>query len=478
MGWPIPCISAARESKAPSGWLVIGLCVVCFVVGAVLTLLLWPSASGTARNPRFWACIVGAPTVAVVVLVAVIFHWYLMDVFYWAFWSVKRLVIDLAWRRWARANLAITAFRTLTPEPELAERIAGLAGKAPSNKLEIETLQGFDADLHANRTEVVIKRLLDELRPTLDQMGSRQVLRVVVCGGRSDESQDLGDAVDRHWRSNSILPHAQVEVVSEVSWLGVERYVRQQRGALLLLCAQLHDAGEEERRFTETAVGLLFEPVTSARRPGTTPVRLFRSMPTAIESMAADLRQLGDAGAVELAKLRMGWTCGLGKPEKYALTQGITDCGLALKGGANGLINLDDCIGPVGPISPWISLALVAELASYGQGAQLIALHEANTVRLAVAALAGTSVALEAPGEASRNLGAAAVLVCMSPWVAALLAAIVNPANAFFWILGGIGAAGLLAILLMFIHPLIVQTRVERDIQDAGGRMPTDAIEA
>ncbi len=478
MGWPIPRIPVVREAKAPSVWLVVGLCAVCFLVGAILTLLLWPSASSTAQNPRFWACIVGAPTVAAILLVMTIFHWHWMDVLYRTFWNVMTRAIDLAWRRWARANVAITAFATLSPEGDLAEKIAGLAGNAPQNKIEVQTLQGFEADLHASRTEIVLARLLEDLKPTLDQLGSRQTLRVLVWSGKSGEPHGLGEAVSRRWRSTSILPHAQVEVVPEVSWPGVERYVRQQRGALVLLCAQLHDAGDEAHQYSETAVGLLFEPVKSVRRPGIAPVRLFRSMPTAIESLGADLRQFGDAGAVELARFRMGWSCGLGKPEKYALTQAITDCGLALKGGANGLISLDDCIGPVGPISPWISLALVSELAGYGQGAQLIALQEGNTLRLAAAALTESSAALESPGEATRNLGAGAVLVCLSPWIALLLAVLVHPANTFVWILGGIGVAIFLAILLLFIHPLIVQTRVERDIKDAGGRLPNDAIEA
>ncbi|WP_322028900.1 hypothetical protein [Paraburkholderia sp. J76] len=477
MGWPIPRIPVVREAKAPSVWLIAGLCVVCYFVAAILTLLLWPSASGTARNPRFWACIAGAPTVAVILLVMTIFHWHWMDVLYRTFWNVLARAIDLAWRRWARLNVAITAFSTLAPESELAEKIAGLAGNAPQNKTEVRTLQGFEADLHTSRTEIVLARLLDDLKPTLDQLGSRQILRVVVWAGKCDEPSGLGDALARRWRSTSILPHAQVEVVSEVSWSSVERYVRQ-GGALLLLCAQLHDAGEEAPQYTEIAVGLLFEPVTSARRPGISPVRLFRSMPTAIESLGADLRQFGGAGAIELAKFRMGWSCGLGKPEKYALAQAITDCGLALKGGANGLISLDDCIGPVGPFSPWISLALVTELAGYGQGAQLLALQEGNTLRLAAAALTESSVPLEAPGEASRNLGAGAVLVCLSLWIALLLAVLVRPANTFVWILGGIGVAILLAILLLFIHPWIVQTRVERDIKDAGGHLPNDAIEA
>lgn len=478
MGWPVPHLPEEQQTKPISAWLIVGLCAFCLFVGVILTLLLWPSASGTARDPRFWACLFGFPAAASIALIALAFHLHSMETFYSGLWSVARRAIDVAWCRWARESLAIAAFVTVTPEVELAERIAGLSGDAPRNKNKVLKLEDVKADFKSSRTEVALSHMVKDLKPRLDILGSRQTLRVLVWTGGGTEPTGLVEAVKALWKEYSILPHGQIEFVSELVLSGVERYVRQQRSPLLLLCAQLQDTGEDTQQFTEAAVGLLFEPVNIVRRSDVAPVRLYRSMPAAIESLGADLRQLGKVGAIELPRLRMGWGCGLGNAEKYALMQAITDCGLALKGGANGLISLDDCIGPAGPISPWVSLALIAELAQYGQGAQLFALQDGGKLRLGVAALGDATPSLEPGGAASRQLGAASILVCLAPWVALLTTVVMRPAKTFAWVMTGIGIAGALALVLLLLHPLSVRARVDRDIEEAGGRLPTETTES
>jgi hypothetical protein len=474
MGWPVPSVPDGQEPSPPSPWFIVALCVVCLVVGTALTLLLWPTARGTAGNFRFWTCLAGLPAVVAVILVAALFHLYGMQKLYRDCWDDCCKALDRAWRAWARRHVALTAFSTLTPESDLAERIAGLAGEAPKNKTKVLTLEGFDSDFRANRIESVLNHLIERLKPALDELRAEQTVRALVLTGSQAEGEAIRTMTEGLWRRLDIRPHIEVTPIAELRWTTIEDYAVRERTPLLILCAQLHDAGAHLQQFTEAATGLLLEHAVRRTRDGLPAVRIFRSIPTAIESFKADLAQLGEMGPVELAKLRIGWSCGLGKAERYALEEALVSGRIVLKGGSKGITQLDDCIGPTGPINPWLSLGLAAELVQYGQGAQLLAVQDGNRVRMAVADALTPTVTEARGGDRTRDLRGAATLICAAPWIAILLAVIFRPVDTFPWIMAGIASAVLLTLLLLLLHPVMVESRAARDVEAAGGRLPVD----
>lgn len=474
MGWPVPSVPEGQAPSPPSPWFIVALCVVCLVVGVALTLLLWPTARGTAGNFRFWACLAGVPAVSAVILVAAVFHMYGMQKLYRDCWDDCCRLVDRVWRAWARSHVALTAFATLTPESDLAERIAGLAGEAPKNKTKVLRLEGFDSDFRASRIESVLNHLLERLKPALDELRAEQTVRALVWTGSQPDEETIRAMMEGLWRRLGIRPHVEVTATPELRWVNIEDYAVRERMPLLILCAQLHDAGTALEQFTEAATGLLLEHTVRRTRDGLPAVRIFRSMPTDIESFKVDLAQLGDMGPVDLPKLRVGWSCGLGKAERYALEEALVSSRIVLKGGSKGITQLDDCIGPTGPINPWLSLGLAAELVQYGQGAQLLAVPDGNRVRMAVAD-ASTPARVGTPDRGHRrDLRGAATLICMAPWIAILLAVIFRPDDTFLWIMAGIAASVLLTLLLLLLHPVMVESRARRDVEAAGCRLPVN----
>lgn len=473
MGWPIPHLSGAPDVVRPSPWFIgvaaVGIVFVC----AVLVVVLWPALHGNATGTPFWLCLAGVPLLACAAFLGLVMQIYGMAVLRGRCWNVITNRMNIAWQRWSRRHVVLKAASTLTPTGELAEKIAGLAGSVPQNKTEVLLLEGFDSDFDVSRTEAVFRRLLGDLRTAINAAASNGTMRVMVWSAEDAHRESVDAMARAAWRSLDLALYATFASPSHIEWPSIGQRVLRGSTPLLILCAQLHDNGEVFKAFSESAVALLFDRPTVREHSNRPVVRLYRPMPTSVVTMRDDLRQLAEFGPFRLGQLRTAWNGGLGKAEGYTLATAVGDSGLVLQGGTAGIVSLSDHIGPVGPISPWLSLGLAAELVRYGQGAQLLAIQQGERAELAIAA-ADPPIPVSQGSEAiGADLRGAGLLVCISPWFPVLIGIMIGSADLFPWFVFGVVAAGVLALLFMLLQPLLVRSRAARDLLAAGGRMPT-----
>jgi hypothetical protein len=260
MGWPIPQLEKTSHPAKPSPWLVVAVAMGGLMIGDVLILLLWPASRGKTAGLSFWLCLIGLPIATSVGCVGIVYHFHGIRVLYCDARNLLGQAIHSAWQRWAHRHAVLSAFSTLTPEASLAERISGLAGTAPQNKSRVLRLEGFDGDYHADRTEVVLKHLLDDIKPRLNALGTDQTLQVSVWVGAEANLDSVNASATVIWESLALRPHARIEAVQRIEWSMIDRQVLTLGAPLLILCAQLHDGGGELAKFTESASALLFEP--------------------------------------------------------------------------------------------------------------------------------------------------------------------------------------------------------------------------
>lgn len=472
MGWPIPLLSEGPPARKPSLWIIGTAVLGILMVGIALVLVAWTIFHKDTAGIPFWICLIGLPLLACAAFIALVLQFYGMADFRARCWAAFSERIRLGWQRWARNNVVLKAAATLTSTSALAEKIAGLEGSAPRNKTEVLELKDIESGIFASRTQAVFRHLLDELRPEILDASAQGTIRVVVWAGASADHEAVEKIARAAWNSLELPLCGIFSVSSEADWSFIGAQVLRRLTPHLVLCAQLHDNGDALKMFSESAVALMFDR-SSARRQGAGPVvRLYRPMPASVITMRTDLSQLGEVGPFKLGQIRTAWNCGLGKAEGYALTRAVGDHGLVLDGGTNGLVNVSECIGPIGPIIPWLSLGLAAELVRYSQGPQLLAIQQGKDVQLAIAA-ADSPVPVPRTNLAmAADLRGAGLFVCVVPWFALLLGVLFGSADLFLWVVSGAAAAALCVPVLMLLHPVLVRFRAVRAVLSAGGRMP------
>ncbi|WP_143134678.1 hypothetical protein [Burkholderia ubonensis] len=472
VAWPVPTLKHVQHAIKPPVWLAGMGCVFVLSVAAALVVLVWPAKHGSAAGGPFWVCLAGLPIAACLAFSGLLLHLYGMAVYRRDCSNTSIESMSATWQKWARRSVVVKGSSTLTAEDNLAEKIVGLEGAAPQNKTLITELKKFEGGFQRSRTELVFARLLEDLRSAIGALVPGKPLRIVVWTGADAEFPAIEDDIRTLWTVLGLKRHPMVEGVGTISWSLIEQHVVARREPLLIIGAQLHDVGGPLKQYSESGVALLFD-VARSEKPSATPiVRLFRSMPTSIESVAEDIEQLGRVGPIPLERLRTAWNGGLGKAEGHALSRAIGDSGLILKGGANGIVNLSECIGPAGPISPWLSLGLAAELIRYGQGSQLLAVPTDDGIELAVASTKSRLSPVNSIAAPTLDLRGAGMLVCAAPCFGTLVAIMLNASDVFPWIMANIAGAGILAMVSMFVHPLLIRSLANRDVVDAGGRLP------
>ncbi|WP_244829936.1 hypothetical protein [Caballeronia sp. TF1N1] len=472
MAWPVPEFERLPVFRKPSPWPpIVGSLLIVF--GAAVSIFyLWLKIHGRSGGLGFWLCLIGIPLIAGLLFWCAVGHCAAMRLF--GVDSVKYYASAVlsAWQHWSRQYVVLGGFSVILVEDALAEKIAGLSGTVPENKSEVRRLEQIKDDFKSSRTEQILERLLEGVEVALTSSGIDHALRIVAWAGEHADGVAIEDCVKKLWSASGLHLVASVEVVSALNWSMIERHVLGDGVPLLVLTMQIHDDAGKLAQFTESAAALVFLPQLARTDTGEPVVRIYRSIPTSTATMIADFNQLGDYGALPLAQIRSGWNCNLGKAEGYGLARAVGDCGLVFEGGTTGMINIGDFIGPTGPISPWLSLALAAELVQYGQGPQLLATQEGKHARLCIAA-ADEAVPVERGGKPpSSGQHGSTILACALPTLTLLLGLLFKAADLFPWVSMGVAGAVVLALSLRLLHPYLVQARAIELVHALGGRLP------
>ncbi|KXV04153.1 hypothetical protein CR51_14390 [Caballeronia megalochromosomata] len=472
MSWPVLKFEELPAPQKPSPWLVAVCSIGVMFAAAVVIFVSWPKLHEQSGGIEFWLCLVGIPLMLGLALWCAILHFAGMAAFGVDCLAYYTDAVLLAWQRWGRQYAVLGGFSVLLVEDALAEKIAGLSEAAPRNKSEVRRLEEIAEDFKSTRTEQVLERLLRGSKDAVLSSGIDDTLRIIASTGEHTDAGEIEQSILKQWDALNLRIPVTVEPVSEISWPVIERSVIDERTPVLLLSVQLHDNGDEFARFTESAVALLFQPNLPQLDSGAPVVRIYRSMPASTASMLTDFQQLGESGAVPLARIRTGWNCNLGKADGYALSRAVGDCGLVLEGGTSGMVNVSDSIGPVGPISPWISLALAAELVQYGQGPQLLASQEGKQARLYITCAdePASSLRMGVPPLSASHTSV--FLVGLLPIFTILFGVLFKAADLFPWVAAGVAGAMILALALRLLHPGLVQMRAMKEVEALGGRLP------
>ncbi|WP_250435429.1 hypothetical protein [Caballeronia sp. ATUFL_F2_KS9A] len=381
MDWRIPSIPEFKHWKYPSPWIPAVALIVVVIAGFILTILNWKQGEAILSGTFFLFALV-VPLLLWGAFCALLYQSYedwntRVD---WWNYLCKDHFAD--WRDWARWDLALLDTVTLTPEVQLAERMAALDGTPPANG-------GKSPKLAQRDFAALLTQLVEPLMPHLARFAGKSTIHIALQTSHETHVAQLRGVLQALEVPN--LEHIAVSRVeaNECSalldtWMTNQtaRYDydhdRRKRtpDLCLLLACQLQEEGAAP--CTEAAVALLFASWNLLREKKLKPkARLFRSMPTTTDDIPDAIKTLVTAEPTPVKRLKHMWISGLSKPDGHVMRAAVKDSEPELT-----LLDLDHAIGLPGPASPLLMQALAAELMQYGQGPQVVVTPAAEGVRL------------------------------------------------------------------------------------------------
>ncbi|MGF6969832.1 hypothetical protein OKW43_006927 [Paraburkholderia sp. WC7.3g] len=378
MKWYLPDLPEYEYGKPPPVWLYVVMCVVIFVVGAVMTVLTWPQGKPVVSEDFFIRLLL-LPALLGGSLCAALYipheRWR-SDV---RFWNALCKLAHVQWKHWTHGQVVILRSLALTPEPELAERLLGLEGSAPSNPGETLSLK-VGAHDGKSRLEYVLEQLLSPFVRDISRICQHHSLDVVLQSGSEHHLTELRAL----WQRLKLpgLARIKLEPFDAKEAIIHEWFEeREMPDFVLVLACQLHESGEKPL-WSEAAVGMLMaKPSAIARYSGKIrpQARIFRPIPSTPDAVLDAVKALIKAEQTPVDRIKHLWMSDLTKQGHNASIAAVRDAGLTLAVHA-----VDDAIGRPGPVNALLLQTLAAQMVQHGQGTQLIASPSAEGLRLNV----------------------------------------------------------------------------------------------
>lgn len=299
------------------------------------------------------------------------------------------------WQRQSRSGVVVLDSAILTPEPDLAVRMLGLEGEAPDNPGRVMAIEAMGAT-DAPRVQRVLTQLLTPLRPRLAQAMRSDSFDIVTQA----EGVELAAQVQEVWKQLELPGTPRIGSLGIGTDPGLaEHWFEEDAQPLysyapyhgdrtpkyrLLLAWHLNEEGlDVEHKHSEAAVALLLgSPALMYGKPDIKhQAWLLREITGEPDQVDRSLTSLLKAGQVQVERIRHFWHSGLKGLAQHATLGAVRESGLKLEEHA-----LDQAIGPQAPVVRWVSQALAAKMAQFGQGAQLVALPHEQGVALNVVA--------------------------------------------------------------------------------------------
>ncbi|KWA28739.1 hypothetical protein [Burkholderia territorii] len=383
--WTISNVEEYQYGKPPPIWWSVLAIVVIQIGGILIAVLTWTQGK-PVMSELFFARALLLPMLVSGAVCGVIYSGYEDWIERVDWWNFMCRSERAAWRRWAQAHVVIVNSVTLTPEPELAERLLGLEGNVPMHPGKILALPESDGSVGGSRLGRILEQLVTPFAASLSRHAPRRAVDVIL------QSTDKGDLTELRavWRKLDLPDLVQFEWVPfGAQQTNIEAWFQDNRQAdfRLLLSCQLHSEGEEPA-WSEAAVAML---VTSPRvvesfkgklRPQ---ARLFRPISMPSDSVLDALETLLAAEQTPRTRIRHVWLSDLPPQGRHAALGAVKETGLELPAH-----DVDRAIGKPGPVNALLLQALAAQMVAHGQGAQLVATPGAHKVRLN---LVGTQLA-------------------------------------------------------------------------------------
>lgn len=376
MKWDSPEVPEYKYGKPPPAWLYGVTCVAVFVIGAVITVLTWPQGKPVISGDFFIRLLL-LPALLAGALCAAFYIPHEKETNDVTCWNAMCKIARVHWKRWTHGQVVILGSIALTPEPELAERLLGLEGSAPSNPGETLSLT-VNAQDGKSRLEHVLERLLKPFAGDISRICRNHTLDVVLQSGNESHLVELKALWQRLKLPN--LVRIKTEPSDAKGTIVHEWFEdREMPDFVLVLACQLHVNGEKPL-WSEAAVGMLMAKAAAvARYNGRVrpQARIFRPIPSTSDAMLDAVRTLLKAEQAPLSRIKHLWLSRLTKQGHNASIAAVKDAGLTLA-----VHKVDDAIGKPGPVSTLLLQTLAAQMVQHGQGVQLVASPSADGLTL------------------------------------------------------------------------------------------------
>ncbi|MBY4695062.1 hypothetical protein K6W21_13355 [Burkholderia latens] len=375
--WVIPSVEEYRYGKPPSIWWCVLAIAVIQTGGIVITALTWPQGK-PVMSELFFARALLLPLLVSGAVCAVIYSGYEDWIERVDWWNFLCRSERAAWRQWTQAHVVVVNSITLTPEPELAERLLGLEGSAPMHPGKILALPETEDAAGGARLGPILEQLVTPFSASLSRHAPRRVVDVILQSNDKDDLTELR-AVWRKLKLPDLVQFGWVPFGAQQTQIDAWFGKSWQCDFRLVLACQLHADGEEPV-WSEAAVAMLLtlphvlESFKGKLRPQ---ARLFRPIAMPSDSVLDAVETLLAAEQTPRARIRHLWLSDLPPQGRHATLGAVKETELELSAH-----DVDRAIGKPGPVNALLLQALAAQMVAHGQGAQMVATPTEHKVRL------------------------------------------------------------------------------------------------
>ncbi|WER49305.1 hypothetical protein CupriaWKF_19315 [Cupriavidus sp. WKF15] len=361
--WFCPVPSKRPEVAWPGIWPYLIIYVVIQAITALIVIDAWPKGKPAGTFDFYMTLLFPAAYASFVVLS--LFYYFSFERPAWRTYAWNNLCEEREcyWHRWAQKCVAVVGSVVLAAEEDIAERMLGLEGSAPTNPDKILPLK-LAVPAGTSQLAHVLGLLLQPLVQTVKPLQRAGNLRVVLQTEREADLEELQRVMRKLELSPSNLLWDSGKDPASVRHLW--RDDKALSGSLLVLACQLHE-GKMEPDCSELALALLVchPDVLGRTKPHG---YWYRPISADADELDTALTTLLRAGQTPPKRLKHFWFSGLDKRMRHAVTTAVSDTELNL-----GIQDIDRCLGKAGHVSQWLPAALAAQMHHHGQGAQLIA---------------------------------------------------------------------------------------------------------
>ncbi|WP_236001790.1 hypothetical protein [Paraburkholderia elongata] len=177
--------------KPPPTWVYIVLFLVIECVALGITVATWPKEEPVASQNFVRYALAAPVTLWMAVSFALYVSTYESFALEAAIRNRARWHLLTRWQRKSRAGMAVLDSVTLTPEPDLAERMLKLEGSPPENPGRVMALEGVYTVDGVSRVRGMLEKLLTPLASRLAQAAGSGSFEIVMQCERRELSADV-----------------------------------------------------------------------------------------------------------------------------------------------------------------------------------------------------------------------------------------------------------------------------------------------
>ncbi len=378
------------EAEPLSVWLFVVLFIVIELAALLMTGLSW-SKGNPVVAAKLARDVIGFPLMLWLFISASL-HLvsYSKPALHIAISNACRWTLLNDWQQSSRRGIAVLDSVVLTPEPTLALRMLGLEGTAPVNPGRVMALDDVVATEDITRESALVEKLMAPLVAQLVRAARDGSFEVVVQCDRAEIRGVIETAWERLALPNKPrirridnsreIDFAEIWFEDDHRTIAYTRYYTDHTPKYRLLLAwHLSEAGQTDAAMSEAAVALLVgSPALMRENNRPRPQAwLLRQIVGDADQVDKSLSLLLKAEQVPADRIHHFWHARLKGLAQHATMGAVSDSGLKVAAH-----DLEQAVGLQAPVARWVMQALAAQMAHYGQGAQLVALPREQGVAL------------------------------------------------------------------------------------------------